>query len=525
MKVFLKKTATAVGLLVLIAFGLAALYREAGAAAELKVDKHYSAAGLVAGQPSVVTIVVTVVAPELARAKDRPPVAVSLIIDRSGSMSEAKKLTYAVQAGKTLVRALGPADYFGLVIYDDTVEELIPLSIIKDKAAVYKLLDKLEPGGYTFLSGGLEAGLEQFKGRKLEGAKRLVLLSDGLANHGVTDPEGVAAIGARARAAGIGVSAIGLGADYDEKLMQLLAQRGGGQYYYVKDSEDLPSVFKEELALTADLYTRDLKLAFTPSAAVKTVKIYGYNVNTNGQARNIDMSDLAAGEKRQIVLRLEVTPQAGQTDQSLGDLKLNFSGTEDKKTYSQNIPLSLTMLADDKALAEANQREAAAIQVAVDEGILQEAEEAHVAAMEALAQGDRARADAILTDATANLAMAAPENKAAVNKAQAIKHDQARLEEAAADQEVQKSMTKAAKSSAYQSSQGKQQGYMLQRGDQGFMVEKLQNALTAKGFYQGEINGQYGPEVEEAVKKFQKNQGIEQDGLAGPATQKALGLL
>ena len=202
--------------------------------ATVKLTSSSSAVAVAPGESVTVKVLITVVAPDIPRKQTRPPVSVSLVIDNSGSMSGAKKLDYAIQAGKTLVRALNADDLFGLVIYDDQVKELRPLSPLRDKEKVLSLLDGIKPGGYTFLSGGLEAGIKQLRADKSENVRRVVLLSDGLANRGVTQGELVAAIGANSLKQGIGVSSVGLGLDYDESLMQLLAQRGGGQYYYVQ---------------------------------------------------------------------------------------------------------------------------------------------------------------------------------------------------------------------------------------------------------------------------------------------------
>ncbi|MDR0476599.1 MAG: VWA domain-containing protein [Desulfobulbaceae bacterium] len=499
-----------------------------GALAEtplLKVESSPSIAAVAPGTPVTVMVLVTIEAPALPSQKVRPPVAVSLVIDHSGSMAEAKKLDYARKAGKTLVRALEPRDRFGLVIYDDTVQELYPLSPVTNKEQIIKLIDRIKEGGYTFLSGGLEAGVKQARQSGNAGdVRRVILLSDGLANRGVTNPEMVAAIGAKARNAGIGVSTVGLGVDYDENLMQLLAERGGGQYYYVKDSEDLPAVFRQELALAAESVTRDLSAAYKPSGVVGKVTVFGYNTQEEKSSRKIDMSDMTAGEKRQIMLRLTLTPEKGVKEQDLGELELNYTGTTDGKGQNIVLPMKLVVEADDAARDALNAKAEPALKAVREEGILQEAEEAHVAAMKALEEGKKEEAKKMLAESKANLAPAAPSNKAIANKMLALEADEQKLEQAASDMALQKSMVKQSKSSAYQSAKGLKQGMMLQRGDKGFMVEKLQRALTGKGFYTGAVNGIYDAPLEEAVRKFQKSQSIDADGVAGQTTQSALGI-
>ncbi|MDR1849543.1 MAG: VWA domain-containing protein [Zoogloeaceae bacterium] len=491
----------------------------------LKVEGAYSAAAVAPGTAVTLNILVTIEAPPAPQKQTRPPVSVSLVIDRSGSMEEAKKLNYAIRAGKTLVQALNENDRFGLVIYDDEVEELHPLSPLRDKNKILRLLDGISSGSRTFLSGGLEAGIKQLRGDKSEQVRRVILLSDGLANVGVTGSEQVAAIGAKARKESISVSAIGLGLDYDETLMQLLAQRGGGQYYYVKDSEDLPAVFRQELALATDTCTRDLSALFAPTGAVRDVKIFGYNIQKDsGASQRIEMSDFYSGEKRQVMLRLTVTPEAGTKKQNLGVLDLAYTNIADGKPQKVSLPLALAVEADEQARKAANAKAEKSIRIVEEEGLLLEAEESHVAAMTALEQGKKEEARKILNASKAQLAPRASENKAIANKLAAMDEDERNLDAASRNKSAQQSMSKAAKNSQYQSSQGKQQGIMLQKGDKDFMVEKLQKTLAAKGFYKGKITGEYNAELEEAVKAFQKANSIDADGIAGPVTQRALGM-
>lgn len=492
----------------------------------LKVESSPSVAAVAPETPVTIMVLVTIEAPLLPARTIRPPVAVSLVIDRSGSMDEAKKLDYARKAGKTLVRALEPRDRFGLVIYDDKVQELYPLAPVTDKELIIKLIDGITPGGFTFLSGGLEAGIKQARRPGNAGeVRRVVLLSDGLANRGITNPELVAAIGAKARNAGIGVSAIGLGVDYDETLMQLLAQRGGGQYYYIKDSEDLPAVFRQELSLAAESVTRDLNAVYKPSGAVSNVTVFGYSSEENETSRKIDMSDMTSGEKRQIMLRLTLTPEKGVKEQSLGELVLNYTGTADGKAQNILLPIKLAVEADDAARQALNAKAEPTLKTVREEGMLQEAEAAHVAAMAALEQGKKEEAKKRLADSKATLAQASPGNKAIANKMLALEADERQLDQATSNMALQKSMVKQSKNSAYQSAKGSKGGMMLQRGDKGFMVEKLQRALAEKGFYNGPVNGIYDVLLEESVRKFQKSQSIDADGIAGQTTQNALGIL
>jgi Uncharacterized protein containing a von Willebrand factor type A (vWA) domain len=492
----------------------------------LKVTSHTDVVALAPDVTVTVNVLVAIETPMIKITEKRPPVAVSLVIDRSGSMEEAKKLEYAKRAGAILMQSLEQDDQFALTVYDDRVQVLHPMGKITDKRALSKMIASITPGATTFLSGGLEAGINQLKGMGNEGPCRVILLSDGLANRGITQPEQVAALGATAKGKGITVTTVGLGLDFNEDLMQLLAQRSGGQYYYIKDSEDLPAMFKQELDLTAALFTRNLNAVFIPHDKVSDVKVYGYSNTMKDTATDIEMSDLAAGERRHILLNLKVKSSATSGAQKLGALRLSYIDQADGSPKTVDLPVELKIIANEDARKEETAKQQDVIKQVREEVILLEAEQAHVTAVSELEKGNVAVAKKIVQEQKAILAQAAPSNKAVASKIEAMEQDEKRFEQASrdSDKSMLRSMSKASKSSAYQSAQGISQGLMLQKGDTGFMVEKLQNALKTQGFYTKGVDGVYSQDVENAVKAFQRAKSINADGIAGPATQNALGI-
>ena len=494
----------------------------AGAEENLKIEARCDAAALAPEVEVEVKVLIAIRAPEIPSVATRPPVAVSLVIDRSGSMEEAKKIDYAKAAGKVLVRSLKTNDLFALTVYDSEVQVLYPLAKVTDKEKLIRMINAIRPGSTTFLSGGLEKGIEQLKSIRKEGPCRVILLSDGLANRGITGAEQVAAIGARARNTGVSVSTIGLGLDFDETLMQLLAQRGGGQYYYIKDSEDLPAVFRQEMNLVAASFTRDMRVVFTRAKGVENLKIYGYSSTDKNRDTDIEMGDLSAGENRQMLLRFKVKSGASGK-QDLGVLRFRYTDQNDGKPRDISVPLHLDVVADKAVRDKTEAAQASVLREVRAEAALLDAEEAHVAAMAELEKGNVKNAKAMLQAAQGSLA-AAPSSQANSAKIAAMARDESQLEQAAQDEQMQKSMNKASKASAYQSSKGQKQGLMLQRGDKGYQVEKLQQALKDQGYYAGDVDGLFGPELEKAVQKFQRSKLLPANGIADPATLGALGL-
>jgi Ca-activated chloride channel family protein len=514
---------SAVLLLALLAQGAYLCASAAASVSALQATSLTSPAALAPAEAVKLRVIVVIEAPSIAPSQKRLPVAVSLVLDRSGSMSEARKMSYAKVAAKVLVDSLAPDDMLGLVAYDEAVRVLAPVAPVTDKERLTKLIDSLNPGGTTFLSGGLEQGIKQLNSFRREGPSRVILLSDGLANKGVTDPELVAGIGAKSKNTGVAVSTLGLGLDFNEDLMQLLAQRGGGRYYYIKDSEFLPSVIREELAHIAGSFTDNLRVTITWTPGVSGVEVIGYETSKKDNQLDVGMGDFTAGEKRQIALEFAVSPKIAAGRQKLGELSLAYKNNDAGIEQEVSLPIEVEVLADADARGRLEKTNAAAVAKVNEEFLLLEAEAAHVRALEELERGRVDEARKLLREQQGFLA-AAPESKVAANKLAKLKQDEAQLDEARGNAEMQKSMAKSGKASFYGSASGSKQGIMLQKGDKGFQVERLQTALKKAGFYKGAVDGVYAQEVVDAVKELQKTKGIDVDGIAGPTTLRALGI-
>lgn len=171
---------------------------------------------------------------------ETPPAKVAIVIDRSGSMS-GRKLQITLESAAKLVRSLRPEDRVAVVTYDDQVQVLAELEPPGERLAAR--IESVRSGGSTNLYGGW------LEGAKRAGAGgRVILLSDGLANHGpVRDAEGLA------QHAGISydryrvtTTTIGIGQDYDEALMAGMARTGGGSHYFAHTAEAIMDAFSQE---------------------------------------------------------------------------------------------------------------------------------------------------------------------------------------------------------------------------------------------------------------------------------------
>ena len=177
---------------------------------------------------------------------DRTPVNVAFVIDRSGSMN-GQRIAQAREAAIMAVSRLDGNDTASVVIFDDKVDVLVEARNVSDPGYFTDQIRQIGVRGSTAIYAGVQEGANQvrkFKDpRKLN---RVVLLSDGLANVGPSQPAHFAQLGRALLAEGISVSTIGLGRDYNEDLMQQLARASDGNHAFASAPNDLIQIFNKE---------------------------------------------------------------------------------------------------------------------------------------------------------------------------------------------------------------------------------------------------------------------------------------
>lgn len=265
-------------------------------------------------------ILVRVVGPEPAKADalPRPPLHLAVVLDRSGSMS-GSPLEEAKRCAVALMERLGPEDRIALVTYDNSAQVVHPLARVKDPDAFRRLVGGVRSGGCTNLHAGWQSGVAELQtahGPKI--LSRLLLLSDGRANEGVTDLEELAGAAQGAQAQGICTSTCGLGGAFSEELMTRMARAGQGRAYYGESAEDLMAPFMTEFDLLDNLFARDLVLSLDLPEGVKATQLSDFTEVRPGAWA---IPELPYASEYWAVFRLEGrAPRAGR--QGPADLRI-----------------------------------------------------------------------------------------------------------------------------------------------------------------------------------------------------------
>jgi Ca-activated chloride channel family protein len=189
---------------------------------------------------------------------DRSPINVALVLDRSGSMW-GEPLEAAKNAAIRFATFLGENDRLAVVTFDDQIETVFGPQPAGDSSAE-DAIRRIETGGSTNLSGGWLKGREHVQSQLVDGTNRVVLLTDGQANQGITDTKKLNKLARGARSDRVSTTCIGFGSQFNEDLLQSMGDAGGGNYWYVESVDQMGDIFDEEIEGLVALAAQNLEI-------------------------------------------------------------------------------------------------------------------------------------------------------------------------------------------------------------------------------------------------------------------------
>ncbi len=348
-----------------------------------------------------VSVMVDLAAPSVSGASQRPPATLQMVLDRSGSMA-GPALAGAIEALCALVARLDARDNFG-VVFDDAAQVVVPAGPLTDKAHVVQLLRQVQAGGMTDLGGGYLRGLQELRRAAAGDGGTLLLVSDGHANQGVTDPTQLEGI---ARSAGGGerivTSTLGYGLGYDESALVAMARGGSGNHRFAEDPDEAGAAIASEVTELLDKSVQAVSLLITMESAVALVQVYNDLPSQQiGDGKVlVELGDLYSGEQRRLLLRFGIPAMAGLGLAQVASLDLRYVELPGLVEQVVTVPVQVNVVPGDEASGRV-----------VDptvrtEVLFQEAQQAKRRASEALEHGDRVASSGFFDEASDKIAQA-----------------------------------------------------------------------------------------------------------------------
>jgi Ca-activated chloride channel family protein len=252
--------------------------------------------------------------PGAGMAQVQMPLNLSLVLDKSGSMS-GQKIQNLREAAKLVVDRLGPADTISIVAFSDRKYLIAPSQPVTDPQDLKQKIDRIRDGGGTAISGGMGQGLAELdKALSPDRVSRMLLLTDGQT---FGDEKQCLKLGKLAGESGIVVNALGLGDDWNEDLLDDIAEASGGVADFIDSPDKIVSFFEQAVKSMQDTVVQNAKLVLRLASGVTPRQVWqvlpmisnlGYQPLSDRDVQVI-LGELEKGQPRSLLVELLISPR------------------------------------------------------------------------------------------------------------------------------------------------------------------------------------------------------------------------
>jgi Ca-activated chloride channel family protein len=280
--------------------------------------------------------------------RKRDDAALTFVIDTSGSMADDNKLEIVKHALRRLVDGLGQGDTVAVVTFGDEARVVLPPTRASHGDEILGVIEQLYPGGSTNLEAGLRLGYDMARETLTErGIDRVVLASDGVANVGLTDPEHILGRIREDAAAGIELVSVGVGmGEYNDVLLEQLADDGDGFYAYVNTRDEAARLFTEDLTGTLQAVALDARaqVEFDPDV-VDAYRLVGYEnraiADEDFTDDSVDAGAIGAGHDVTALYAVRLREDGREKDDPLAVIRLRWSDPDNGRAQEVAHPIRL----------------------------------------------------------------------------------------------------------------------------------------------------------------------------------------
>ncbi len=281
---------------------------------------------------------------KLDRDIPKTPVNVAIVLDKSGSMN-GEKMLQAKHAAIQAVSRLSEGDVVSIITYDNAAQVLLPATEVSRLDNIEQEINRITAGGGTALYDGVVSGANQIR-EFLAGNRvnRVILLSDGQANHGPDTPDALGALGASLIRDGISVSTIGLGLGYNEDLMVSLAMRSDGNHHFVEHADMLAGMFNQEFGDVLSVVAQDVNVSIKLAPGIRPVRVLGRDASIDGHQVNVNLNQLYSEQQKYVLLEVETSDKQTEGTHKIADVDVSYANmlTQIQERHAQSITASFT---------------------------------------------------------------------------------------------------------------------------------------------------------------------------------------
>ncbi len=298
------------------------------------------------GQPQLAYLLVEA---QAAAASQAVPLNFCLVLDRSGSMGQGGKLAALKDATRRMIERLTPQDVLSIILFDDQTEVLLPATAAADRDAIRAQIERIEERGGTAMSGGLAAGQAELrKHLDPDRVSALLLLTDGQT---WGDEDHCRAIAQELARDGVQITALGLGDEWNEKLLDDLADATGGLSDFIKDPALITTYFQRAVRTAQGTVAQDARLLLrlvrdaTPRAVHRVTPVIsnlGYQPLGESEVA-VRLGNLEAGSPASVIIEMLLPPRAeGSFRVAQAELHYTPLGATTEQTVKQDLLLAFS---------------------------------------------------------------------------------------------------------------------------------------------------------------------------------------
>ncbi|MBK9265341.1 MAG: VWA domain-containing protein [Polyangiaceae bacterium] len=250
------------------------------------------------------------------RAKGAAPVNLSIVIDRSGSM-KGTRLRNAINAAIGAVERLKDGDMVSVVTFDTRTQVVVPASVIgpSTRGTVISAISGITLGGDTCISCGIETAMAEMS---LTGAGdgrigRMIVLSDGDANHGLKDIPGFRSLAQRARDRNVSISTVGVDVDYNERILSAIAIESNGRHYFVENDAALQRVFEGEAESLTQAVASGAEVDIELAPGVELDRVFDRTFRRSGNRITVPLGTFSTGDVKTILMKVRLPSSSDAT--------------------------------------------------------------------------------------------------------------------------------------------------------------------------------------------------------------------